>query len=68
MPKLGQLHHKASLTDAEVIDMRQVYASWKKAGSRKGYGALADVFGCSQWTARDIVTHRTRHTTGRKAA
>jgi len=61
MPKLGQAHHNAKKTDAEVREMRQVYESWKQAGSKKGYGELGWMFGCSQWTARDIVTYRTRY-------
>lgn len=68
MPRLGQAHHNAKMTDAQVIDMRKTHAGWKAAGSWKGYGELGALFGCSKWTARDIVTHRTRHTTGRKAA
>lgn len=60
MPKRGQAHHNAKKTDAEVRDMRAVYSKWKKAGSAKGYGELGALFNCSQWTARDIVTYRTR--------
>lgn len=60
MPKRGEKHHNANLTDEQVKDMRQLYASWKAAGASKGYGTLAEIFGCSMWTARDICTYRTR--------
>lgn len=63
MPRPGEAHHKASLTDAQVIDMRKTYAEWKAAGSWKGYGELGALFGCSQWTARGIVTMRNRRFT-----
>lgn len=61
MPRQGQAHHNATLTDAQVIDMRQLYQSWKAASSRKGYASLADLFGCGVSTARDICTYRTRY-------
>lgn len=58
--RVGQDHQKAKLTDAQVKDMRQLYQSWKAAGSRKGYSTLAEIFKCGESTARDIVTYRTR--------
>ncbi len=64
MPRLGAAHHHAKLTDAQVRDMRRLYAEWRAAGSRKGYGALAEIFGCGNSTARDIVTWRTRISEG----
>lgn len=60
MPKRGERHHNATLTDAQVKDMRQLYASWKAAGASKGYGTLGDIFRCGASTARDICTYRTR--------
>lgn len=60
MPRPGQDHHNAKLTDEQVKDMRELYESWKEAGANKGYGTLAEIFGCSMWTARDICTYRTR--------
>lgn len=60
MPKLGQQHHHAKLSDAQVRDMRQLYQTWKQAKANKGYEALADLFGCGVSTARDIATYRTR--------
>lgn len=60
MPKRGEKHHNAKLTDNEVREMRNLYQDWKRAGSKKGYASLADVFNCNQWTVRDIVTYRTR--------
>lgn len=58
--RVGESHQKAKLTDKQVTEMRNLYESWKSAGSKKGYGELGYIFGCSQWTARDIVTYRTR--------
>lgn len=58
--RVGESHPKAELTDVQVRDMRARYARWKAAGLRKGYGTLAYLFRCSEWTARDIVTYRTR--------
>lgn len=60
MPRPGQQHHNARLTDEEVKDMRQLYQSWKEAGANKGYETLAAIFGCGVSTARDICTYRTR--------
>lgn len=63
MPRLGEKNHKARLSDATVRDMRATWNRWKEEGDgkeRKGYGMLGLVFGCSPWTARDIVTYRTR--------
>lgn len=60
MPKRGEKHHNASLSNDQVKDMRQLYQSWKAAGSRKGYPTLAEIFRCGESTARDIVTYRTR--------
>ena len=60
MPRLGAAHHNARLSDAQVHDMRNLYQSWKAAKANKGYSALGEIFGCSMWTARDIVTYRTR--------
>lgn len=62
MPKPGAAHHNARLTDKQVIDMRDLYESWKEANSKKGYGALADLFQCGVSTARDIVQYKTRET------
>jgi hypothetical protein len=58
MHKRGEQHHNAVLSDAEVEEMRTLreYAPWLWS-----YGALADHFGCSESTARDIVTYRTRN-------
>ena len=53
-------HHRSKLTSEQVRDMRKLYAEWRVSGSRKGYGHLADLFGCGASTARDIVTFRTR--------
>lgn len=57
---MKKLHHRAKLTNEQVMDMRQLYMAWKKARSNKGYGHLAELFNCGQSTARDIVTYRTR--------
>lgn len=60
MPKKGALHHNAKLTDSQVDEMRTLWESWKAAGSKNGYGALAKIFGCGASTARDVVQFRTR--------
>lgn len=62
MARPGQDHHNARLTDKQVIDMRDLYETWKEANSPKGYGALADLFRCGVSTARDIVKYKTRET------
>ena len=59
-PRRGERHPRARLADEQVREMRRVYESWKQAASDKGYGVLAQIFGVSEWTARDIVTYRTR--------
>lgn len=53
--RCGQSHQKAELTDEQVRTMRAKYVPFVT-----GYGALGKEFGCSPWTARDIVTYRTR--------
>lgn len=61
MPKSGHAHHNAKLTDKQVIEMRDLYETWKEAKSKKGYGELAYMFGCGESTVRDIVQYRTRN-------
>mgnify|MGYP006913204376 CR=1 FL=1 len=56
----GAGHHRAKLTSAQVAEMRAVYAGWKHEGDRRGYGALAKLYGCGLSTARDVITLRTR--------
>ena len=58
--RVGEWHHRAKLSDDEVRRMRAKYAGWKARGELKGYRLLGAIFGCSRWTARDIVTMRTR--------
>ena len=60
MPRRGEEHHNAKIPDHLVREIRSTWESWKKAGSDKGYQALAEAFGLSKWTLRDIVTYRTR--------
>lgn len=62
MPRMGEKHHNARLSDTKVREMRAMYQRWQASsnGYRRGYGALGRIFGCSPWTARDIVTYRTR--------
>lgn len=60
MPRSGQEHHNATLTDEEVARMREIYSQWKKEGVRLGYMALSRRFGVPWGTCRDIVTYRTR--------
>lgn len=53
--RVGQDHHRAKLTDAQVAAMRVLR---KTKGAT--YRQLAAQFKCSMWTARDIVDYRTR--------
>lgn len=53
--RVGQDHHRAKLSDAEVAAMRAEYLPYVR-----GYGYLGRKYGCSPWTARDICTYRTR--------
>lgn len=60
MPRSGQAHHNATLTDEDVVRMRAIYSGWKKDGLRMGYKALGRFFNVPWATCRDIVTYRTR--------
>lgn len=55
---LGEQHHRAILSDADVELIRDIYDE-----GMVGYGLLAQVFGVSRATIRDIVTFRRRATT-----
>jgi hypothetical protein len=56
MPQLsGENHPKARLTDEQVAKMRRMYRP-----GIVGYMTLAEEFGCSWRTVRDIVQYRTR--------
>lgn len=61
MPRQGQAHHNATLTDDQVKAMRVIYNGWKERGLRKGYRHAAKLFNCGVSTARDILTYRTRY-------
>ena len=62
----GESHPKARIKNSVVVEMRDTYQRWcregqaGRMGAPKGYGALAIIFDCSPWTARDICTYRTR--------
>jgi hypothetical protein len=56
----GEKHYRAKLSDERVREIRNTWHAWKAAGEWKGYKSLAIVFGISPWTARDLVTYRTR--------
>ncbi len=60
MRRRGFDHPRASIPDRVVREMRDVYHAWKEAGTDKGYETLGRIYGISSWTARDIVTYRTR--------
>ena len=62
MPKLGEQHHNAKLSDADVLEMRELRETKPWLWS---YGALAKHFGCGESTVRDVVTYRTRYVTHR---
>lgn len=61
MPRPGQSHHKAKLSDEQVADMRRTYERWKAAGDRRGYQSLGEIYGAPWPIVRDIVTYRTRY-------
>ncbi len=64
--RCGESHPRAKLKDDIVRFMRETYAQWVKNGEAgkpgcpKGYGTMAMLVGCSDGTARDIITYRTR--------
>lgn len=51
----GTEHYMARLSTESVLAMRE-----KHATGNYSYGQLARIFNCSCWTARDIVTRRSR--------
>ena len=51
----GELNHKAKLTDAQAREIRMRYLPYAI-----GYSRLAQEYGVSMWTIRDIVKGRTR--------
>lgn len=57
------------ISSEQVRDMREIWFDWRKAGvahrhgshgSGRGYGTLAEMFGVSASTARNIISGRTR--------
>lgn len=60
MPALGEAHHQAKLSDAEVKDLRRVWARWKEANDPRGYASIGALWNIAPSTARDIVNYRTR--------
>lgn len=54
---LGEHHHRAKLSDADVELIRDIYDE-----GMVSYSTLAEVFGVNKWTIRDIVTFRRRAT------
>ena len=60
MPKLGEQHHNAKLSDWDVMEIRKLREAKPWLWS---YRALAECFCCSESTVRDIVTYRTRYIT-----
>lgn len=55
---LGEAHHCAKLTDADVEFIRDIYDE-----GMTSYGTLAKVFGVSKAQIRNIITFRRRATT-----
>jgi hypothetical protein len=53
--RAGASHPKARLTDKQVKEIREIYAT-----GGIGYGFLAEYFKCGASTVRDIVQYRTR--------
>jgi len=55
---IGEAHHRARLSDADVELIRDIYEE-----GMESYSTLAHVFGVSKETIRDIVTFRRRAST-----
>ena len=53
--RMGEQHHRARLTDAQVAEIRAKHIPYIF-----GYKRLAREYGCSESTARNICTYRTR--------
>lgn len=53
--RVGEHHHRAKLSDAQVAEMRAIR---QRHGT--SYANLAAIFNCGESTARDIVKHWTR--------
>lgn len=51
--RVGECHHRAKLTDAQVKEIRALYPAM-------GYGRIAKQYGVGESTVRDIITYRTR--------
>lgn len=58
-PGRGERHFRAKLNADKVREIRSLYASWKAAGSRKGYAELGEMFGVEWSTIRDAVARKT---------
>lgn len=54
--RMGEHHHRAKLTDAQVRAMRADYVPYVIS-----IRALARKYGCGLSTVRDIVTYATRY-------
>lgn len=57
MPRYGQNHHNATLTDQQVREIRNIHMAYING---RGYACLAKKYGVGVSTIRDIVTYRTR--------
>ena len=55
--RMGEQHHRARLSDAQVVEIR---AAHRPGEHGLGYGALASRYGVGESTIRDIITYRTR--------
>jgi hypothetical protein len=55
--RMGEDHHRAKLSDAEVAAIRADYRPGQRG---HGYQSLAYKYETSIWTIRDILTYRTR--------
>jgi DNA invertase Pin-like site-specific DNA recombinase len=53
--RIGESHHRAKLTDAQVDEMRELHEEHSV-----GYRTLAKRFNVSKRTVRDIVQYKTR--------
>lgn len=57
---VGEDHHNAVLTDAQVEEIRVLYETLENGQRKYGYRKLAAMFKVNRTTIRDIVTFRRR--------
>lgn len=54
-PRRGEANPTAKLTVAKVVEMRNLFETWRQEGRREGFRALGALYGVSFASARKIV-------------